>query len=132
MTENTPILLLALVACLLAAVLAVLVFRLRVTPEERERRRRIRLNLMGRMGDGILTDIQGDSLYYSYTVHGVDYAACQDISTLRNLVPANSTPLIGPVTIKYLARNPANSIVLCENWSGLRLRKETMNHEKVY
>jgi hypothetical protein len=27
---------------------------------------------------------------------------------------------IGPVSVKYDARNPANSIVLAENWSGLR------------
>ena len=34
-------------------------------------------------------------------------------------IPRNATN-IGPVSIKYDPRNPANSIVLSEEWSGLR------------
>lgn len=132
MTPNEPILLLAVAACLILAVLLVVVFRLRVTAEEKERRRRTRLNLLGRMGDGTLTDVQGDSVYYSYSVHGVDYVTSQDISSLRHMIPADADLLIGPVTLKYLVRNPANSIVVCEHWSGLRIRKETVKHEEVH
>lgn len=131
MTSNEPILLLAIVACLLVAILLAVVFRLRVTAEEKERRRRTRLNLLGRMGDGTLTDVQGDSVYYSYSVHGVDYVTSQDISSLRHMIPADADLLIGPVTLKYLVRNPANSIVVCEHWSGLRIRKEIVKHEEV-
>lgn len=131
MTSNEPILLLAIAACLLVAILLAVVFRLRVTAEEKERRRRTRLNLLGRMGDGTLTDVQGDSVYYSYSVHGVDYVTSQDISSLRHMIPADADLLIGPVTLKYLVRNPANSIVVCEHWSGLRIRKEIVKHEEV-
>jgi hypothetical protein len=30
---------------------------------------------------------------------------------------------LGPVSVKYDPRNPANSIVVSEEWSGLRLGK---------
>lgn len=125
MTFNEPILLLAVAACFLVAALFAIIFRLRVTPDEKERRRRGRLHLLGRMGDGTLTDVDGDSVYYSYSIHGVDYNTSQDIGALRPLIPADADLLIGPVTLKYLVRNPANSIVVCEHWSGLRIRKET-------
>lgn len=132
MTSNEPILLLAVAACLLVGALFAIVYRLRVTPAEKERRRRTRLNMLGRMGDGTLTDVEGDSVYYRYSIHGVDYATSQDIATLRHLIPADAEMLIGPITLKYLVRNPANSIVVCEHWSGLRIRKETIKHEEVH
>lgn len=122
---------LALAACILVATLLVALFKLRMTPVERERRRRTRLHQLGRMGDGLLTDVSGDTLYYSYSVHGVDYATSQDISGLRDMVPTTTELLIGPVTLKYLVRNPGNSIVICEHWSGLRIRRETIRHEQV-
>jgi hypothetical protein len=52
----------------------------------------------------------------------VAYSTGQDISELRELLPADPERLIGPVTLKYSPKNPANSIVLCERWSGLRVR----------
>lgn len=131
MGPNERIVLLALLASVLLALLLVLIFRLRVTPAEKERRRRTRINVLGRMGDGMLTDVNGDILYYSYSVHGVDYTASQEISAVRALVPGDAALIIGPVTLKYLVRNPANSIIVCENWSGLRIRKETVKHEEV-
>lgn len=131
MGPNERIVLLALLASVLLALLLVLIFRLRVTPMEKERRRRTRINVLGRMGDGMLTDVNGDILYYSYSVHGVDYTASQDISEVRALVPGDAALIIGPVTLKYLIRNPANSIIVCENWSGLRIRKEIVRHEEV-
>ena len=30
---------------------------------------------------------------------------------------------VGPVSVKYDPRNPANSILVAEQWSGLRVRK---------
>ena len=111
---------------LLAAVLIVLavwiILRCRLTPEERERRRRLQVNSSGRMADGVLNDIEGRTLYYSYSIRGVDYRASQDVSGLDAIVDWERDSLIGPVMLKFAPGNPANSIVVCEEWSGLRSR----------
>jgi hypothetical protein len=97
-------------------------------PAKRERRRRLLVNSRGRLSDGIVTDVGSDVVYYSYAVSGVEYCASQEISTLAEFLPADRDRLIGPVTLKYSPRNPANSIVLCEHWSGLRfINKETVS-----
>jgi hypothetical protein len=83
------------------------------------------------MSDGMLTDVRENTLYYSYSIHGVDYAASQDVSRLRDRLPEDHDLLIGPVTLKYSVRNPANSIVVCEQWSGLRIRKERIKSEQI-
>ena len=67
-------------------------------------------------------DVRDNALYYRYSIAGVEYAASQDISGLRELLPPDPSVLIGPATLKYLPANPANSIVICEEWSGLRSR----------
>ncbi len=95
--------------------------RSRLTPEKRERRRRLELNANGRLGDALLTEFHENTLYYTYDVRGVHYAASQDISSLRDQLPDDSERLGGMVTMKYSGRNPANSILICEEWSGLRL-----------
>jgi len=92
----------------------------RRNPRERERRRRLAVNRYGRMGDGTITDCQEDALYYNYYIRGVEYATAQDVSTLREFLPEDPALLFGPVTLKYSSKNPANSILLCEEWSGLR------------
>ena len=94
----------------------------RVTPEERERRRREALVAGGKMGDANLMDVRDDLILYSYHVRGMEYTASQDISRLKSHMPADLSCL-GSVSVKYDARNPANSIVLAERWSGLRARK---------
>ena len=91
----------------------------RITPEERERRRRAELAAFGKMGDATLVEYRDDNLFYSYLVRGVEYTACQDVSSLLDRMPANLT-IEGAVAVKYDARNPANSIVVAERWSGLR------------
>jgi hypothetical protein len=108
----------------LSSVAVWLLMRRRPTPEERERRRRVYVNAIGRMVDAVLTDVQEDSLQYTYTAHGITFAASQDIADVRNCLPENLDGVVGPVTVKYLMQNPANSIVVCEEWSGLRLTKE--------
>lgn len=105
-----------------AAVAFVVARRLRISPEERERRRRQLVSREGRLADGALTDIDGTVIFYTYVVRGVEYSATQDISGLSASLPDDPARLLGPVTLKYLPRNPANSIVICESWSGLRLR----------
>ena len=110
-------------AALLVAVAAALGWRAwkagRVTPEERERRRRADLAAFGKMGDATLVDYRGNNLFYSYLVRGVEYTASQDVSSLQDLMPTSLT-IEGAVAVKYDARNPANSIVVAERWSGLR------------
>lgn len=94
--------------------------RSRITPEEIERRRRCLLLATGKMGDANLVDVHDDLLVYCYAVRGVDYTASQDISKLRQFLPDNINSLSGHVLIRYDPRNPANSILLAEEWSGLR------------
>lgn len=95
--------------------------RSRISPDEKERRRRVALVAIGKMGDANLLDVHDNLLVYSYAVRGVEYTASQDISRLREFLPAALTSIAGPVVVKYDARNPANSIVVAEEWSGLRL-----------
>ena len=94
--------------------------RSRISPDEKERRRRMVLLATGKMGDANLLDVHDNLLVYSYAVRGVEYTASQDISRLREFLPAGLTSIAGPVVVKYDARNPANSIVVAEEWSGLR------------
>ena len=96
--------------------------RSRVSPEERERRRREMLAARGKMGDATLVEIRDELLFYSYDVRGVEYTASQDVAKLQDYLPPDFSA-IGSVSVKYDARNPANSIVLAEQWSGLRARK---------
>src|SRR5215467_15376214 len=63
--------------------------RSRITPEERERRRRAWLVATGKMGDAALLEIHDDILLYCYDVRGVEYTASQDISRLTERVPAD-------------------------------------------
>jgi hypothetical protein len=98
------------------------VLRIRRKPKDKEKRRRLEVNLSGRLGDATITDINDDAIIYEYSVRGLTYTASQDISQLHELIPSDSHRLIGrPTSIKYSSQNPANSILLCEAWSGLRL-----------
>jgi len=94
----------------------------RISPQERERHRRTALVQTGKISDATLADVREDLLIYSYAVRGVEYTATQDISTLKELLPVDLAA-IGPVSVKYDPRNPANSIVVAEQWSGVRASK---------
>jgi hypothetical protein len=95
---------------------------LRRNPEKRERRRRLRVNGTGRLGDALITEVSENLVYYTYSVHGVHYSASQDIAALREKLPPELGALVGLANIKYSEKNPANSILVCEEWSGLRNR----------
>ena len=97
--------------------------RRRPTPEELERLRRLGIHRTGKMGDGEVVDVDGASIAYSYTVAGVLYTTSQDASSLQENLPADRMSVLGPVLVKFDPRNPANSIVLCEEWTGLRSRQ---------
>jgi hypothetical protein len=116
-----------LAAFVLAAVLIVLLAimawrawqRSRVTPDERERRRRVWLVATGKMGDAVLVEIREDLVFYNYVVRGVEYTASQDISKLVGRVPADLSQMPS-ISVKYDPKNPANSIVVAEEWTGMR------------
>jgi len=93
---------------------------MRTSPDKRERKRRLELHQHGRLGDALITEASETMLYYTYSVRGVQYEASQDVSGLRELLPPEPERLIGPASLKYSSRNPGNSMLICEEWSGLR------------
>jgi hypothetical protein len=92
----------------------------RLTAAEREQRRRLTISRTGRMGDATIIDVRDCVLFYSYEVRGVAYTTSQDASEFKDLLPSETANLIGPSAMKYSSNNPANSILICEEWSGLR------------
>jgi hypothetical protein len=108
---------------LLIAIAATLGYRAwkasQVTPEERERRRRSYLAASGKMGDASLVEFRENNLFYSYLVRGVEYTASQEVSSLMDRLPDDLSHA-GAISVKYDPRNPANSIVVSEQWTGLR------------
>ena len=48
--------------------------------------------------------------------------ASQDVTDLQDKLPADRMSMVGAVSVKFVPRNAANSIVLCEEWTGLRNR----------
>jgi len=111
---------LGLIALLLIAGGVWLFVSSRQTAAQRERRRRLIVNRLGRMGDATVIDVRDDVLYYTYEVRGVAYNTSQDASDFHNMLPPDTSALIGPAGLKYSPGNPANSIIICEQWSGLR------------
>ena len=91
----------------------------RVTPEERERRRRAWLVTTGKITDAMLVEIRENAVFYSYLVRGVEYTASQDLARLVDQTALDFSG-ISAMSVRYDARNPANSIVAAEEWSGLR------------
>lgn len=111
----------AVAAAGLLVVLARLLKLVRRTPAEKERRRRQMVNRRGRIVAGEITDAEGDTIYFRYKIRGVEYLASQDVSALRERLPENLGLLVGAASVKYLTENPANSIAICEEWSGMRV-----------
>lgn len=100
----------------------------RPSAEEIERRRRDHLATTGRITDGVLIDARTlggeestsptpEVLIYSYRLAGVTYDCAQDVSTLPEKV--RGWRLDQPVQVRYDPRNPGNSLVVAEGWSGL-------------
>lgn len=132
--NNLPINLWAIVAivaalALVCALVLWLVFRKKPTEIELERARRRFLVQSGRLVDGMLLDIceveVEDSgnltmLLFSYRISGVDYECSQNITDLAEVVDASQVRAGFPCTVRYQPGNPQNSIVVAEEWSGLR------------
>jgi hypothetical protein len=101
----------------------------RKTPEQLECERRLRISRIGRITDGTVVDVSEmdtngsgelQLLIYHYDVAGVSYEASQDVSSLRHLVDLHSCRSGLMTSVKYDPSNPGNSIVISENWTGLR------------
>ena len=102
----------------------------RKTPEQVELERRLRISEIGRITDGTVIDVKELSspagphemqlLVFQYDVAGVSYEASQDVSSLRHRVDLHSCRSGLMTSVKYDPANPGNSIVIAENWTGLR------------
>lgn len=113
---------------------------------EVERERRSYLNRVGRIVDGqVLEIVEGAAEYsrpsqagifgkrraekarpthkmllYTYSISGVTYEAAQDISGLEEQACLERVVAGQPVGVKYDPANPSNSILIADDWSGLR------------
>jgi hypothetical protein len=126
-----------------AGVASYVLTRRKPTPEEIERERRDLLARSGRITDGTIMDTMimetrnaaaqasetstqpdgsaptPDIIVYNYRIAGVTYECAQDVTALAEYVHNIRTDL--PIQVRYAPHNPANSIVVAETWSGLRL-----------
>ena len=59
-------------------------------------------------------------LIYKYDVAGVSYECSQDVTYLRHWINLHSCRLGLHTSVKYDPQNPGNSLVVSENWMGLR------------
>jgi hypothetical protein len=124
-------------------VVSYLLTRKKPSAEEIERERRELLARVGRITDGTIMDTmvaevrkpaldladdpeparQGpltpEMIVYVYRIAGVTYECAQDVTMLPELVHGVRTDL--PIQVRYAPQNPANSIIVAETWSGLRL-----------
>jgi hypothetical protein len=114
---------------------------------EAERERRSYINRVGRIVDGQVLEIVEESagtnasmqaglfgkrraekaktsshkmLLYTYAISGVTYEAAQDISGLEEQACLERVVAGQPVGVKYDPANPSNSILIADDWSGLR------------
>jgi hypothetical protein len=126
-----------------AGIASYVLTRRKPTAEELERERRDLLARIGRITDGTIMDTMimearsADSgvaeattetdvgpltphmIVYNYRIAGVTYECAQDVTALAEFVHGIRTDL--PIQVRYAPQNPANSIVVAETWSGLRL-----------
>lgn len=99
----------------------------RKSAEERERLRREHLVLHGRIIDGSVLDWSEQpnssdlgTLMYRYYISGVSYECAQDLAFLKGTELIDATCLGRPASVRYDPKNPANSIIVAEGWSGLQ------------
>ena len=106
--------------------------RKRPSPDDLERDRRDALVKSGRIIDATVLDISELSaeetgrplglqlILYQYDVAGVTYECSQDVTLLQHLVDIHKIRLSFPASERYDPHNPGNSLIVAENWSGLR------------
>lgn len=134
----------ALVAAV--AMIAYAFFRPAVNPEDEERKRRLHLNQIGRIAEGQIVELVEHPpesrearkglfgagarplkdmrprhlVSYSYLISGVTYQTAQDITGLESQIRLERLVAGQPASIKYDAANPSDSILVADDWSGLR------------
>jgi hypothetical protein len=109
------------IAAALVATAVWLAVRRRETPESLERKRLAALRASGRLGDALVTDVNENELFYTYTMRGIQYSTSQNVSLFRDRLPENLEVLIGSQGMKYSTKNPTDSMLICQEWSGLRV-----------
>jgi len=121
-------------------------FRPTVNAEELERKRRLHLNQIGRIAEGQVVElsehppIQQEArkgffgsgakplpdtrprhlVSYSYAISGVTYHTAQDITGLEGQIRFERLVAGQPASVKYDTSNPTDSIIVADDWSGLR------------
>lgn len=129
MTPGVSIALLGLAAGLLFVLAGWLLIGRRLSPLERERARRAFIAARGRVTEAEILEVEADHIGYQYEVAGVAYQVTQDIAMFKEIMPRDAALLLGPAMVKYLPANPANSIVISEAWSGIRLARPLQPRE---
>jgi len=115
-------------------------------PEQIERKRRLHLNQIGRIAEGQVVELVAyppeprasrkgifrsrarplanlgprQLVSYSYAISGVTYHTAQDITGLESQVHFDKLVAGQPASIKYDPSNPTDSILVADDWSGLR------------
>ena len=115
-------------------------------PDETERKRRLHLNQIGRIAEGQVVELvdqpaepakkRGGGLlsrgrpvaaalgrklvWYSYSISGVTYQTAQDITGLDSQIRFDRLAAGQLASIKYDPSNPSDSILVADDWSGLR------------
>ena len=115
-------------------------------PEDQERKRRLHLNQIGRIAEGQVVDLNEQPpepkkprknlfglggrpladvrprrlVSYSYSISGVTYHTAQDITGLESQVRLDRLVPGQPASVKYDPSNPVDSILVADDWSGLR------------
>ncbi len=124
----------AVAVALIGVAIWLYVLSRRPTAFEIERRRREELATKGRITDGVILDARTltnqdsisptpEVLVYSYSLAGLTYNCAQDVSSLPDRV--EGFRIDQSVQVRYDPRNPGNSILVSESWSGLWLPHET-------
>ena len=122
------------------------IFRRRPTAEEIERRRRAHVNQVGRIAEGRVVEIheappapetrsgvfgkKKDAsrppngarklVQYSYSVSGVTYSTAQDVTDIEAPTALHLLVAGQSASVKYDPANPGNSILIADDWSGVR------------
>ena len=128
-SPDVPFIFMGAAAVMLVGALSLILFARwrRKTPEELERLRRLAINRTGRVTYGLIVDWiepppgkKGARLVvFKYEVAGVKYDAAQDISALPTVVVRIRESIGQQARLKYDVDHPGNSIIACEEWSGL-------------
>ena len=106
---------------------ALFLLRRRRTPAELEKLRRLEINKCGRISAGRVVDMleaekagsKSALVVYSYEVAVVTYEAAQDLSALPEIAARARFFSGRTASVKYDPKRPTNSIIACEDWSGL-------------